>query len=117
MYQFSKEEWALLVKLYNIYANVIPVFLQDFMNSFFERHKVDKRIDNSEEITQLVKVLQYFIEDNQTVKMEISEEELLIISDEHEHILEIISKLNRIINDLNLTKLRNDYICEDRDES
>lgn len=54
IYQFNKEEWDYLIKLYNKHESLLPVFLQDILSMIISKHNGDKRICNETELKQLI---------------------------------------------------------------
>ena len=120
MYQFSDSEWNLLIKYYNFYESILPIFLQDFLNNFMLIHRNDKQIFNETELHQLVifmDIIYDYLFDNHmcdTKEQVISNEEN---HDENREILELKIILIELLNNFNMEKARELENTEGRYES
>ncbi len=118
MYQFSLEEWELLIKLYKDFESVIPIFLQDYMNVFFVTHQDDKMIEKHDELIQIAKLFECIKEYHISEQNEFETDmELIVTKEGKEQILDILSRINIIINTINENMKREDQNREERDES
>ena len=105
MYSFIDEEWEILKSLYINYEKILPIFIQDYMNSFFTFHDSDRRIIDETEIDYLVSFFSYIENYNSnrpSIQKNISEDEIKDNTTEYERIKKIKQTLDELIRNINL---------------
>ncbi len=118
MYCFNEEEWLMLQKMFKRFEYHLPVFLQDFMNSFIVNHDNDQMIVNETELYQLIHFIQFITrflseekkdDSNKTGNKKDQEE--------NQELFDLEMKLKQLIKIILLKQINDYQNGEERDES